>query len=164
MNARIKVYSSTGNLLHTQIVCNNIKEAEMYAHGAYEMAVKQGLKPIGKDVIDLDSQKEREIEEGSLKKELTNEISNKISNKIKSIIKEWDRASVMAAIDANESRQRTVKVTFDDGNTITTRINGTKQEIRDHYIGHTFPFDDYDHERGVETEKTAKAVNVEFLK
>lgn len=52
---------------------------------------------------------------------------------------------------------RTIKVTFDRGNTITTSINGTPDEIRKYYIGKSFTFGDD------ETEWTEKAVMVEFL-
>ena len=38
----------------------------------------------------------------------------------------------------DESRKRTVKVTFNDGDTLVTGINGTKQEIRDYYMKHEF--------------------------
>lgn len=33
---------------------------------------------------------------------------------------------------------RTITVTFDNGDSITTDINGTDQEINDYYIGQTF--------------------------
>ena len=58
-------------------------------------------------------------------------------------------------IDAAKSRRRTVKVTMSDGDTITTGINGTKQEIIDYYTKHDFVKQD---------EKTMHhGVNVEFL-
>ncbi|MFA5314221.1 MAG: hypothetical protein WC375_13045 [Methanomassiliicoccales archaeon] len=40
--------------------------------------------------------------------------------------------------DDNTSRRRTVKVTFNDGDTISTGINGSKKEIEDYYLKHEF--------------------------
>lgn len=39
---------------------------------------------------------------------------------------------------------RTVKVTFADGYTLTTSINGTDEEIRAYYLGNAFQFGDTD--------------------
>jgi hypothetical protein len=58
--------------------------------------------------------------------------------------------------DDATSRRRTVKVTFDDGNTITTDINGTKQEIEDYYIGQVF-------NHGMEEDDLVYGTSVEFL-
>ena len=55
----------------------------------------------------------------------------------------------------NVSRRRTVKVTFNDGDTVTTGINGTKKEIEDYYLKHEFVKSD---------EKTMHhGIKVEFL-
>lgn len=37
---------------------------------------------------------------------------------------------------------RFIKVTFDDGDYLTTSINGTDQEILDYYIGNKFTLPD----------------------
>ena len=50
---------------------------------------------------------------------------------------------------------KTVKVVFEDGNSLTTDINGTDEEIRQYYIGQSFEFD--------ENKPMVKAVSVEFL-
>ena len=60
--------------------------------------------------------------------------------------------------DAGISRQRIVKVTFDDGDVVSTGINGTKQEIWDYYTKNDTTFAKSD-ESG-----THRGVNVEFLK
>lgn len=54
----------------------------------------------------------------------------------------------------------TIRVTFADGNTITTEINGTEEEIRRYYIGQEFQFGDTEE---CPRDKMVKAVNVEFL-
>lgn len=55
--------------------------------------------------------------------------------------------------------QRTVKVTFSDGDTITTRINGTEVEIRAYYaIGREFNLGD-----GAGGDKMASVTGIEFL-
>lgn len=57
--------------------------------------------------------------------------------------------------DAERSRARTVRVTFDDGDIVITGINGTKQSILDYYMKREFTKQD---------ENTKMhAVNVEFL-
>lgn len=53
-----------------------------------------------------------------------------------------------------------VRVTFADGNTVTTPINGTKEQIRRYYIGQEFQFGDTDVHPG---DLMIKAVDVEFL-
>lgn len=55
---------------------------------------------------------------------------------------------------------KTVKVYFEDGNTLTTSINGTKKEIEKYYIGKLFQFGDTEE---CPTDKMVKAVKVEFL-
>lgn len=55
---------------------------------------------------------------------------------------------------------KTAKVYFEDGNTLTTSINGTKKEIEAYYIGKRFQFGDTEeHPR----DKMVKAIKVEFL-
>lgn len=55
---------------------------------------------------------------------------------------------------------KTVKVYFEDGNNLTTSINGTKKEIEAYYIGKSFQFGDTEeHPR----DKMVRAVRVEFL-
>jgi hypothetical protein len=55
---------------------------------------------------------------------------------------------------------RTIKVTFSDGNTVTTSINGTDEEIRRYYLGQPFNFGDTDsHPK----DNVQTAVAVEFL-
>lgn len=62
--------------------------------------------------------------------------------------------------DDDVPKRRTVKVSFigNDGSTdtITTSINGTKQEIENHYIDKWFNF-------GVEDDRMMKGVSVEFI-
>jgi hypothetical protein len=50
---------------------------------------------------------------------------------------------------------RYITVTFEDGNTVDTAINGTNADIEKHYIGQTFNF-------GIEGDILVKAVSVEF--
>lgn len=52
------------------------------------------------------------------------------------------------------AKMRAVKVYFDDGDTLTTNINGSLDDIADHYLGVDFEKSD---------ETTHKAVKVEFL-
>ena len=52
---------------------------------------------------------------------------------------------------------KTVKVTFDNGDSIITNINGTESEIRDYYIGNIFNIGTYE-------DCLVKAISVEFLK
>ena len=51
---------------------------------------------------------------------------------------------------------KTVKVTYDNGDSIITNINGTESEIRDYYIGNIFNIGTYE-------DYLAKAISVEFL-
>lgn len=53
-----------------------------------------------------------------------------------------------------------IRVKFADGNTITTEINGTKEEILRYYIGQEFQFGDTEE---CPQDKMVKAVGVEFL-
>lgn len=55
---------------------------------------------------------------------------------------------------------RTVKVTFSDGNSLVTSINGTDEEIRRYYVGQTFNFGDTDE---CPQDKLVTGVSVEFL-
>lgn len=51
---------------------------------------------------------------------------------------------------------KTIKVKFDNGDELITRINGTESDIKKYYIGNTFNM-------GRMTDCMAKAVSVEFL-
>lgn len=52
---------------------------------------------------------------------------------------------------------RTVKVTFEDGNSLVTSINGTKSNIQDYYkIGNTFNL-------GTDLDNLQKVKTLEFL-
>lgn len=51
---------------------------------------------------------------------------------------------------------KTVKVTFDNGDSTITNINGTESEIKEYYIGNIFNI-------GIYEDCLVKAVNVEFL-
>lgn len=51
---------------------------------------------------------------------------------------------------------RTIKVFFHDGDTLTTQINGTNEEIYAHYMGNDFNF-------GVENDVVKTAIAVDFL-
>lgn len=55
---------------------------------------------------------------------------------------------------------KTAKVYFEDGNTLTTSINGTKKEIEAYYIGKRFQFGDTEEHP---LDKMVKAIKVEFL-
>lgn len=55
---------------------------------------------------------------------------------------------------------KTAKVYFEDGNTLITSINGTKQQIEEYYIGKSFQFGDTEEHP---QDKMIKAVKVEFL-
>jgi hypothetical protein len=50
---------------------------------------------------------------------------------------------------------KTVRVTFEDGNSLVTQINGSDDEIRAYYLGRRFELD--------ETKPLVAAVAVEFL-
>lgn len=52
----------------------------------------------------------------------------------------------------------TVKVTFDNGNSLVTGINGTEESIRKYYIGNAFNLGD-----GCDGDLMATAVEVEVL-
>lgn len=66
----------------------------------------------------------------------------------------------LAEVEAKAKAMRTIRVTFEDGNTITTNINGTDEEIRRYYIGQSFNFGDtQEHPK----DKMVKAISVEFL-
>lgn len=51
---------------------------------------------------------------------------------------------------------KTVKVTFDNGDSIITNINGTESEIKEYYIGSVFNIGTYE-------DCLVKAVSVKFL-
>ena len=55
---------------------------------------------------------------------------------------------------------RAIKVTFEDGNTIITSINGNDETIRKYYLGNTFQFGDTDE---CPVDKLVRAISVEFL-
>ena len=55
---------------------------------------------------------------------------------------------------------RAIRVTFADGNTIETNINGTDDEIKAYYIGQEFQFGDTEE---CPYDKLVKATNVEFI-
>ena len=54
---------------------------------------------------------------------------------------------------------RSIRVTFADGNTIETNINGTNESIRRYYIGTEFQFGDTEEHP---EDKLVIAVDVEF--
>tara|TARA_Y100001973_G_scaffold94423_1_gene146457 strand:+ start:615 stop:869 length:255 start_codon:yes stop_codon:yes gene_type:complete len=56
-------------------------------------------------------------------------------------------------------KMRDITVTFEDGNTISTSINGSEETIREYYIGNRFQFGDTEEHP---TDKMVKAVAVEF--
>ena len=51
---------------------------------------------------------------------------------------------------------KNVKVTFENGDTISTRMNGTKEEITAYYVGNKFNL-------GSVEDNMQAAVNVEFV-
>lgn len=51
---------------------------------------------------------------------------------------------------------RTIKVTFDNGDSIITNINSTESEIKEYYIGNIFNIGTYE-------DCLVKAVSVKFL-
>lgn len=57
-----------------------------------------------------------------------------------------------------KTERHTVNVTFDNGNSLTTDINGTREEITKYYLGNTFNLGD-----GNGGDLLTKAINVEFL-
>lgn len=58
------------------------------------------------------------------------------------------------------AKQHAVKVTFEDGRTITTSIFGTKKEIAQYYFGNSFNFGDTEEHPA---DKLLKGIEVEFL-
>lgn len=52
---------------------------------------------------------------------------------------------------------RIIKVTYDNGDSTITNINGTETEIKDYYIGNVFNIGTYE-------DCLVKAISVEFLK
>lgn len=69
--------------------------------------------------------------------------------------KEFSSDELENHADDTKNRRRQIKVYFEDGDTITTEINGSKQEIKDYYIGKPFELD--------ELKPSVKATKVEFL-
>lgn len=67
------------------------------------------------------------------------------------------RVMVESDMDADVSKRRSVKVTFDNGDVITTPINGTKKEIEDYYLNKYFNIG------SGEEDEMAKVTGVEFL-
>jgi len=65
-------------------------------------------------------------------------------------------------VDDEVPKRRVVKITFSDGDTITTWINGTKKDILKYYLpyGNRGPDQDYD---TAHPERVRHAINVEFL-
>lgn len=57
----------------------------------------------------------------------------------------------------NTPARQAIRVTFDDGDTLETEINGTPDEILRYYLGQTFNLGQGEHDR------LARAVKVEFL-
>lgn len=57
----------------------------------------------------------------------------------------------------NAPERHTIRVAFDDGDTLETEINGTPDEIRRYYLGQTFNLGDGERDR------LARAVQVDFL-
>lgn len=51
---------------------------------------------------------------------------------------------------------RTITVYYENGDKVTTRINGTEEEIKDYYLGRYFNL-------GAENDDMQKAVKVEFV-
>lgn len=54
--------------------------------------------------------------------------------------------------------RHTVKVTFANGNSLTTDINGTRESVTQYYVGNTFNLGD-----GNGGDLMTKAIKVEFL-
>jgi hypothetical protein len=59
--------------------------------------------------------------------------------------------------EIHEVPRRTIRVTFADGNTLATDINGTEQEIRDYYLNNYFNLGDDTRDN------MQRGVSVEFL-
>lgn len=57
----------------------------------------------------------------------------------------------------NAPERQAIRVTFDDGDTIETLINGTQDEIRRYYLGQIFNLGDGDRDR------LARAIRVDFF-
>ena len=58
--------------------------------------------------------------------------------------------------DINRPRTYYIKVNFEDGGYLETKINGTPTEINDHYIGQVFNL-------GTSTDRMVRCISVEFL-
>lgn len=55
------------------------------------------------------------------------------------------------------TKRHTVKVTFENGDTLTTEINGTWVEVATYYLGQPFNL-------GADLDNLQKAISVEFIK
>lgn len=51
---------------------------------------------------------------------------------------------------------KTVKVCFEDGDSLVTRINGTTEQIEQYYLNHTFNL-------GTSNDNLKKCVKIEFM-
>lgn len=93
-------------------------------------------------------------------------ITKTSSNKTKIILnqQEWEtmgkKAGWLKESQESISQRHTVKVTFEDGNTIVSEINGTKEEIEQYYLNNSFNFGDSDEHP---QDKVLRATNVEFI-
>ncbi|MEE1255999.1 MAG: hypothetical protein UHN47_05755 [Lachnospiraceae bacterium] len=56
-----------------------------------------------------------------------------------------------------DTPKHTVKVTFENGDSVTTSINGSKNEVEAYYLGTVFNL-------GTDKDNLQKAINVEFVK
>jgi len=73
---------------------------------------------------------------------------------------EWTSIGKKAGWLKTANQRRSIRVTFEDGNTVDTEINGTEEEIKEYYLGKKFNFGDSDEHS---KDKMVKAVKVEFL-
>lgn len=62
-------------------------------------------------------------------------------------------------MDSIQENRRSIKVTFENGDSITTEINGSEEEINNYYLNKTFNLGPM----GSSEDKMTKAINVEFL-
>lgn len=69
------------------------------------------------------------------------------------------RVSLIYLIMRGNKSMRYITVTFEDGNTIDTAINGTNESINEYYIGNYFDFGDTEEHP---QSKMIKAVSVKF--
>lgn len=69
--------------------------------------------------------------------------------------KHWQRKKKEIE-EGKEEKRRNVRAIFEDGNCIKTEINGSKEQIREYYLGKSFNF-------GIDGDKMSKCVNVVFM-